>query len=167
MRAIARRRKVLVAELPGPSGNAASVRAGRRPPGPTFVRSSEPGAHGPAPPTAGAGQGVAGREALAASSGEPYGETLASSYGGLRLVDDEGDDGSADGRPSSSDDDAMFSRVGSTPTVRLATSPRSAFPVTRISPSRSPPPRYTRSRASRPRVPRCSVYGALAYTSSA
>ncbi|QEV42826.1 hypothetical protein CP978_33620 [Streptomyces nodosus] len=40
MRAIARRRKVLVAELPGPSGNAASVRAGRRPPGPTFVRSS-------------------------------------------------------------------------------------------------------------------------------
>ncbi|QEV42081.1 hypothetical protein CP978_29085 [Streptomyces nodosus] len=41
VRAIARRRKVLVAELPGPSGNAASVRAGRRPPGATFVRSSK------------------------------------------------------------------------------------------------------------------------------
>ncbi|OSZ57243.1 hypothetical protein OQI_28350 [Streptomyces pharetrae CZA14] len=42
MRAIARRRKLLVAGLPGAFGNAASVRARRREPGSTFVRSSKP-----------------------------------------------------------------------------------------------------------------------------
>ena len=41
MRAIARRRKLLVAGLPGAFGNAASVRARRREPGSTFVRSSK------------------------------------------------------------------------------------------------------------------------------
>ncbi|GAB2868514.1 hypothetical protein GCM10027074_40140 [Streptomyces deserti] len=41
VRAIARRRKVLVAELRGPSGNAASVRARRRAPGAHSVRSSK------------------------------------------------------------------------------------------------------------------------------
>ncbi|WP_033325696.1 hypothetical protein [Streptomyces yerevanensis] len=43
VRAIARRRKVLVAELLGPFGNAASVRARRREPGAHSVRSSEGG----------------------------------------------------------------------------------------------------------------------------
>ncbi|QEV38382.1 hypothetical protein CP978_07330 [Streptomyces nodosus] len=65
MHAIARRRKVLVAELPGPSGNAASVRAGRRPPGPTFVRSPKgrrfPGlGGGPAPAPGDPGEGGGG-----------------------------------------------------------------------------------------------------------
>ncbi|AWE53705.1 hypothetical protein DC008_31180 [Streptomyces nigra] len=41
MRAIARRRKPLVAGLPGDFGNAASVRARRREPGSPFVRSSQ------------------------------------------------------------------------------------------------------------------------------